>query len=84
MVTYSGRVTIDHLGETPVYLQLAAILREMISSNQVEPGHPMPSIATLSQRYEVAKGTAEKALGVLRSEGLVRTVPGRGVYVVPR
>ena len=27
---------------------------------------------------------AEKALGVLRAEGLVVTVPGRGVYVVDR
>jgi hypothetical protein len=39
---------------------------------------------TLAQEYEVAKGTAEKALGVLREDGLVRTVPGRGIYVVPR
>jgi DNA-binding GntR family transcriptional regulator len=40
-------------------------------------------VYTLVQRYEVAKGTVEKALGVLRDEGLVRTVPGRGVYVMP-
>jgi DNA-binding GntR family transcriptional regulator len=32
----------------------------------------------------LAKGTAEKALGVLRAEGLVVTVPGRGIYLVDR
>jgi GntR family transcriptional regulator len=77
-------VTIDHFGSTPAYLQLAAILREMITSGKIGPNQPLPSIKTLAQEYEVAKGTAEKALGVLREEGLVRTVPGRGIYVVPR
>jgi GntR family transcriptional regulator len=77
-------VTIDHFGSTPAYLQLAAILREMITSGKIGPNQPLPSIKTLAQEYEVAKGTAEKALGVLREDGLVRTVPGRGIYVVPR
>jgi DNA-binding GntR family transcriptional regulator len=36
------------------------------------------------QTYDVAKGTVEKALAVLRAEGLARTVPGRGVYVIER
>lgn len=76
-------MSIDHLGEQPVYLQLAAILREMIESGEIAPRNPVPSISTLSQQYAVAKGTAEKALAVLRAEGLVRTVPGRGVYVIP-
>ncbi len=38
---------------------------------------------TLAQEYEVAQGTAERALAVLRSEGLVRSVMGRGAFVVP-
>jgi DNA-binding GntR family transcriptional regulator len=44
----------------------------------------MPSIKSITQEYGVAKGTAEKALGVLRDEGLVVTVPGRGIYVIDR
>jgi hypothetical protein len=28
--------------------------------------------------------SAEKAFGVLRDEGLVVTVPGRGIYVIDR
>jgi DNA-binding GntR family transcriptional regulator len=77
-------VTIDHLTGEPAYLQLARILREMITSGQIPPRQPMPSIKTLTQRYGIAKGTAEKALGVLRDEGLVVTVPGRGIYVKDR
>ena len=55
----------------------------MIESGEIGPREPLPSIKTIMQRYEVAKGTVEKALGVLRAEGLVLTVPGRGVFVVP-
>ena len=77
-------MTIDHFSDEPRYLQVAALLRGMIESGEIGPREPLPSIKTITQRYEVAKGTAEKALNVLRTEGLVRTVPGRGVYVVPR
>ena len=77
-------MTIDHLTGEPAYLQLARILREMITSGQIAPRQPMPSIKTLTQQYGVAKGTAEKALRVLRTEGLVVTVPGRGIYVTDR
>jgi len=81
---YAGKVAVDHFSEVPAYLQLAGILRDMINSGEIRPQTPVPSICTLTQTYDVAKGTVEKALGVLREEGLVRTVPGRGVYVVKR
>ena len=77
-------MTIDHLTGEPAYLQLARILREMIKSGQIAPRQPMPSIKSVTQQYGVAKGTAEKAFGVLRDEGLVVTVPGRGIYVIGR
>ncbi len=77
-------MTIDHLTGEPAYLQLARILREMITSGQVAPRQPMPSIKSITQQYGVAKGTAEKALGVLRDEGLVVTAHGRGIYVIDR
>jgi len=68
----------------PVYLQLAAILRGQIERGELAPRRPLPSINRLAQQYEVARGTVEKAIQVLRDEGLVRTVIGRGVYVVPQ
>jgi GntR family transcriptional regulator len=77
-------VTVDHLSGTPVYLQLAAILRAAIQRGEIEPDRPLPSYTTLMQEHGVARGTAAKAVQVLVSEGLVRIVPGRGAYVVPR
>lgn len=77
-------VSIDPLGETPVYQQLATILRDRIKSGELEPNRPLPSLVTLTQRYGVARGTAAKAVGLLVEEKLVRIVPGRGAYVVSR
>ncbi len=77
-----GYVTIDPLGERPVYLQLSDILREKINSGELEPNRPVPSLTTLVQQYQVARGTAAKAVQVLVSEGLVRIAPGKGAFVV--
>lgn len=75
-------VSIDHDGDIPVYVQLADILRARIRSGELAPRRPVPSKRTLMQAYGVAGGTVDKAIGILRAEGLVRTVMGRGIYVV--
>jgi DNA-binding GntR family transcriptional regulator len=44
----------------------------------------MMAFTRLAQEYGVAKGTAVKALDVLRTEGLTRTVAGWGTFVAER
>jgi GntR family transcriptional regulator len=77
-------VTVDHEGKTPVYQQIAAILRDEIARGVYLPGRPVPSETQLMQRYEVARLTARKAVRVLADEGLVEVVQGRGAYVTER
>jgi DNA-binding GntR family transcriptional regulator len=77
-------VTVDHEGKTPLYLQIAAILRGEIERGVYAPGRPVPSETQLMQRYEVARLTARKAVRVLADEGLVEIVQGRGAFVVAR
>lgn len=48
-------MTIDHDGKTPVYLQLAAILREGIERGDYPPGRKLPSETTLTQEYGLAR-----------------------------
>jgi DNA-binding GntR family transcriptional regulator len=66
------------------YVRIADGLRERITSGELAPGMPMPSITTLSQEHGVARQTAAKALRTLETEGLVRRVPGLGYYVTAR
>ncbi len=74
-------MTVDHEGKTPVYQQIAAILRDEIARGVYAPGRPVPSETQLMQRFGVARLTARKAVRVLAGEGLVEVVPGRGAYV---
>ena len=74
---------IDPYSGQPAYLQIAASLRAAIESGEIKAGSFLPSLRTISERYEVARMTAERAVAELRAAGLVRGVPGRGVVVLP-
>lgn len=81
LVSYLDRVEIDHEAATPVYRQLADILRSRIQAGEFAPGRPIPSETALMQQYGLARETCRKAVRVLRDEGLVIIVQGRGAYV---
>ena len=68
----------------PPYQRIAADLRRRIESGELAPGDMVPSITRLTQEYGVSKGTAVKALDVLRRAGLTRTVAGWGTFVAER
>jgi GntR family transcriptional regulator len=72
---------IDPHLDTPVYVQLADILRARIRSGELAPRRMIPSIRTLQQEYAVSDRTVKHATQLLRDEGLVHTVQGRGVFV---
>jgi GntR family transcriptional regulator len=67
--------------EVPPWRQLAAILRDKIASG--EYAGRMPGERHLAQEYGLALVTVRKAVHQLRDEGLVRSSPGWGTYVVP-
>ena len=72
---------VDHMNPTPLYTQLADILREMIMSGELQPRSLLPSESYLQQEQGVSRGTVRMAVGVLREEGLVVTIAGRGTFV---
>jgi DNA-binding GntR family transcriptional regulator len=76
-------VSIDHEAETPPFAQLAAILRAQIETGELRPGRALPSLTYLMQEYGLSRNTVRRAIGVLAEEGLVRTRPGWGTFVVP-
>jgi len=74
----------DQRSGPPPYLVIAAELRAKIEAGEYRPGDALPSITTLAQEYGVAKTTAQKALQVLKDEGLARGVHGWGTLVTER
>jgi GntR family transcriptional regulator len=69
---------------TPLYVQLADILRGMIKSGELQPRAPVPSESYLQQEQGVSRGTVRMAVAILRDEGLVVTIGGRGTFVTPK
>ena len=56
-------------------------VRARIESGDLAPGARLPSIATLTQEYGIARTTAGKALRLLVDEGLAEMSPGMGTFV---
>jgi GntR family transcriptional regulator len=78
------RTEIDRWDPTPLYEQVAEILRGQIERGELVPRQPLPSESYLMGEYGVSRGTARKAIAMLRDQGLVHTVPQRGSYVEDR
>lgn len=66
------------------YRQMAGEVRGLITSGQLAPGQPAPSIPELTARHGCARQTAAKALRLLEDEGLLIRYPGFGYYVAPQ
>ena len=75
---------VDHMNPIPLYTQLADILRERIKSGELPPRSLVPSESYLQQEQGVSRGTVRTAISILRDEGLVVTITGRGTFVKER
>lgn len=65
----------------PPYVRTADLLREEIRSGSFEPGGRLPSARELQDRFGIANSTAQNAVRVLKREGLVYAVKGKGVFI---
>lgn len=75
-------MTVDLDGPEPLRDQLAAALAALIHDGTYPPNRRIPSAASLADTYGVSQRTAADAVRALKDRGLVRGVPGRGVFVV--
>jgi GntR family transcriptional regulator len=75
-------VGLDHDSGEPLYLQLRDLLRAEIESGRL--AGRVPSAKSLAQEHGVSHATTERALSLLRDEGLIRAIQGKGFYTVRR
>ncbi|MFI6183984.1 GntR family transcriptional regulator [Nonomuraea sp. NPDC051191] len=65
----------------PAYVRIAGAIREQIKSGALQADDPVPSAAAICEQYEVSMITAKSALNLLRTEGLVYGIAGKGTFV---
>jgi DNA-binding transcriptional regulator YhcF (GntR family) len=72
---------LDKQHSVPIYIQLKQLLRRQIEHGVYLPHQKLPSERDLSQRYNLSRMTARRALQELISEGLAYTQLGKGTFV---
>ena len=70
---------IDPDSAVPPYEQVAFMLRDEIAEGRLTGR--IPSVHTISEAHRVSHRTAARALSILKGEGLIVDVPGKGHYV---
>jgi GntR family transcriptional regulator len=68
----------------PAYVTIAGEYARRIRTGELPPGTQLPSYAEIVQRFNVSDIVARKAIELLDSQGLIRRVRRRGVFVAER
>lgn len=69
---------------TALHRQLYIVLRDQILRGTFPAGAAIPKEADLEQMFGVSRITVRRAVADLESHGLVRKVPSKGTFVLPR
>jgi len=72
---------IDRQSQTPLYAQLAAIIRGDIDAGVLGYGNRIPSENTLVREYAVSRVTVRNAIDMLAAENYVFRKQGKGTFV---
>ncbi|MEU7154708.1 GntR family transcriptional regulator [Streptomyces sp. NPDC045456] len=65
----------------PPYMQVVTHIRGQITSGELSPGDLIPPDRALAEEWGVSRATAQKAVTVLKAEGLVEATQGSGTRV---
>jgi GntR family transcriptional regulator len=65
----------------PLYIQVAAVMRQRIVSQQWLPGQKISTLVELEREFQVARVTVRQAVDILCEEGLLHCQQGRGTFV---
>ncbi|KAB8187485.1 GntR family transcriptional regulator [Nonomuraea phyllanthi] len=74
---------LDRDGPVPIYVQIADVIHEQITSGRLRAGEAVPSETALEAEFGVARSTARNVVRELRARRLVHTVQGEGTFVGP-
>lgn len=73
--------TIDNDNKTPKYLQVVEAITEAIRRGKLKKGQRLYSINELSDEFLLSRDTVEKAYTILRKQGIITSVKGKGYYI---
>lgn len=67
--------------ETPIFLQIADMIKDDLVEGLLSEGEQIPSTTELSNFYNINRATAQKGIALLMDEGIVAKKRGIGVFI---
>ena len=74
-------IIITMRSDKPIYEQIESQLKEMIVSQKLKAGDPIPSMGALAKDLHISLITVKKAYENLSRDGLIETIVGKGSFV---
>ena len=68
----------------PIYQQITTQVRHAVATGAIIEGELLPSVRALAEQLLINPNTVAKAYADLSKDGLVESLPGKGLAVAPR
>lgn len=77
-------IIISNNSSVPIYEQIKNNIINQIMSNELQEGELLPSIRSLAKDIRISVMTIKKAYDELEIEGYIKSVQGKGTYVLEK
>lgn len=74
-------ILISYQSKDPIYIQIVSQIKKLVLDEKLKPGDSIPAMRTLAKDLNVSVITVQKAYEILRDEGFLNTVVGKGTFV---
>lgn len=74
-------IIISNSSDKPIYEQITTQMKNLIMSEQLKEGMPLPSMRTLAKELRISVITTKRAYEDLERDGFISTVVGKGSFV---
>lgn len=77
-------IILSNMAGIPIYEQIKEQMKAAIINGEVKEGDLLPSIRQLARDLKISVITTSRAYSDLEKEGFVKSIQGKGYYVLPQ
>ena len=77
-------IIISNSSSVPIYEQIKQAIKNAILTDELEEEDILPSVRSLANDLKISFLTVKKAYDELEREGYIKTIQGKGSFVVPK
>ena len=77
-------IIISNSSGQPIYQQIVSQIKNMIISDKLKEGEPLPSMRLLAKELRISVITTKRAYEELEREGFIVSITGKGSFVASK